>query len=379
MIEGKRVREKDFDIDGFLNVLEPFYRGGDYDFLLNSDKELDLTNKRFIVFELDNIGSNKVLLPVVTLIIMETFIAKMRRLKGVRKMILIEECWKALMSANMSEYIKYLFKTVRKYFGEAVVVTQEVDDIISSPIVKEAIINNSDCKILLDQRKYMNKFEHIQRLLGLTDKEKGRFSPSTRRTIPDVPTGGVDRAGRHPFGGICHGSERGRVFHVLDGRVREAGSATAGRRIRRRPGGCRQADGGEETGRTETNINLQTRMIMRNRPFVKLAVCLISMAALILQSCSESGIDRDKLCGSWTSVEGKPDVLVYKEGEAYKVTVFARSGRMRVLKPKTYLLVEENGNLFINTGYRIDVSYNEATDVLTFSPNGDYVRKEERP
>ena len=175
MIEEKKVREKDFDIDGFLNVLEPFYRGGDYDFLLNSDKELDLTGKRFIVFELDNISSNKVLLPVVTLIIMETFIAKMRRLKGIRKMILIEECWKALMSANMSEYIKYLFKTVRKYFGEAVVMTQEVDDIISSPIVKEAIINNSDCKILLDQRKYINKFEHIQRLLGLTEKEKGQI------------------------------------------------------------------------------------------------------------------------------------------------------------------------------------------------------------
>ena len=175
MIEEKKVREKDFDIDGFLNVLEPFYRGGDYDFLLNSDKELDLTGKRFIVFELDNISSNKVLLPVVTLIIMETFIAKMRRLKGIRKMILIEECWKALMSANMSEYIKYLFKTVRKYFGEAVVVTQEVDDIISSLIVKEAIINNSDCKILLDQRKYINKFEHIQRLLGLTEKEKGQI------------------------------------------------------------------------------------------------------------------------------------------------------------------------------------------------------------
>ena len=175
MIEEKKVREKDFDIDGFLNVLEPFYRGGDYDFLLNSDKELDLTNKRFIVFELDNISSNKVLLPVVTLIIMETFISKLRKLKGVRKMILVEECWKALMSANMSEYIKYLFKTVRKYFGEAMVVTQEVDDIISSEIVKEAIINNSDCKILLDQRKYMNKFEHIQKLLGLTDKEKGQI------------------------------------------------------------------------------------------------------------------------------------------------------------------------------------------------------------
>mgnify|MGYP000196496950 CR=1 FL=1 len=249
-------------------MLEPFYRGGDYDFLLNSDKELDLTNKRFIVFELDNIGSNKVLLPVVTLIIMETFIAKMRRLKGVRKMILIEECWKALMSANMSEYIKYLFKTVRKYFGEAVVVTQEVDDIISSPIVKEAIINNSDCKILLDQRKYMNKFEHIQRLLGLTDKEKGQILSINQANHPgrsyrEVWIG----LGWHPFGGICHGSERGRVFHVLDGRVRETGSAAASGRIRRRPGGCRQTNGGEETGRTETNINLQTRMIMRNQTF----------------------------------------------------------------------------------------------------------------
>ena len=184
MIEQKKVREKDFDIDGFLNVLEPFYRGGDYDFLLNSDRELDLTNKRFIVFELDNISSNKVLLPVVTLIIMETFISKMRKLRGIRKMILIEECWKALMSANMSEYIKYLFKTVRKYFGEAVVVTQEVDDIISSDIVKEAIINNSDCKILLDQRKYMNKFEHIQKLLGLTEKERGQILSINRANRP---------------------------------------------------------------------------------------------------------------------------------------------------------------------------------------------------
>ena len=175
LLEQKRVREKDFDLANFLNVLEPYYKGGEYGYLLNSDKQLDLLDKRFIVFELDNISSNRTLLPVVTLIIMETFISKMRRLKGVRKMILIEECWKALTSANMSAYIRYLFKTVRKYFGEAVVVTQEVDDIISSPIVKESIINNADCKILLDQRKYLSKFDGIQRLLGLTDKERAQI------------------------------------------------------------------------------------------------------------------------------------------------------------------------------------------------------------
>ena len=175
LLEQKRVREKDFDLANFLNVLEPYYKGGEYDYLLNSDKQLDLLDKRFIVFELDNISSNRTLLPVVTLIIMETFISKMRRLKGVRKVILIEECWKALTSANMSAYIRYLYKTVRKYFGEAVVVTQEVDDIISSPIVKESIINNADCKILLDQRKYLSKFDGIQRLLGLTDKERAQI------------------------------------------------------------------------------------------------------------------------------------------------------------------------------------------------------------
>ena len=101
---------------------------------------------------------------------------------------------------------------------------------------------------------------------------------------------------------------------------------------------------------------------MKNRQLYRLAACLIGAASLLLQSCSESRFkDCDRLCGSWSSVEGK------------------RSGKTRKLKPETYLLVEENGNLFINTGYRIDIAYNEAADVLTFSPNGDYVRKEVRP
>ncbi|HAZ50460.1 MAG TPA: TraG family conjugative transposon ATPase [Bacteroides sp.] len=173
-LQEKNVREKDFDIDNFLNVLEPYYKGGEYDYLLNSDKEFDLLHKRFIVFELDNIKDHKILFPITTIIIMEVFINKMRKLKGIRKLILIEEAWKAIASANMADYIKYLYKTVRKYFGEAIVVTQEVEDIISSPIVKESIINNSDCKILLDQRKYLNKFDSIQNLLGLTDKERSQ-------------------------------------------------------------------------------------------------------------------------------------------------------------------------------------------------------------
>ena len=123
LLREKKVREKDFDLDNFLNVLEPYYKGGEYDYLLNSYKQLNLLNARFIVFEIDEIKDHPILFPIMTIIIMELFINKMQRLKGIRRGILIEEAWKAIASANMAGYIKYFYKTVRKFFGEAVVVT----------------------------------------------------------------------------------------------------------------------------------------------------------------------------------------------------------------------------------------------------------------
>lgn len=170
-----KVSRDDFNIDNFLTTLRQYYKGGRFDFLLNSRENIDLLHKRFIVFEIDSIKDNAELFPVVVIIIMEAFINKMRRLKGIRKLLIVEEAWKALTTENMANYLKYMYKTVRKYFGEAIVVTQEVDDIISSPVVKESIINNSDCKILLDQKKYMNKFDGIQAMLGLTEKEKAQI------------------------------------------------------------------------------------------------------------------------------------------------------------------------------------------------------------
>ncbi|QGK73539.1 TraG family conjugative transposon ATPase [Flavobacterium sp. SLB02] len=185
ILESDKVKDKDFDVNNFLYVLRPYYKAGEFDYLLNATENLDLLKERLIVFELDNIKDHPILFPVVTIIIMEVFISKMRKLKGVRKMILIEEAWKAIAREGMAEYIRYLFKTVRKFFGEAIVVTQEVEDIISSPIVKQAIINSSDCIILLDQSKYQNKFEQIQELLGLTDKAKALVLSVNKSNDPD--------------------------------------------------------------------------------------------------------------------------------------------------------------------------------------------------
>jgi len=184
VLEDGKVKEKDFDMANFLYVLNPYYRGGEFDYLLNATENLDLLYERFIVFEIDAVKDHPILFPVVTLIIMEMIISKMRKLKGIRKIVLIEECWKAIAKEGMAEYIRYLFKTMRKFFGEPIVVTQEVEDIISSPIVKQAIINNSDCKILLDQSKYQNKFDTIQELLGLTDREKAQVLSMNRANDP---------------------------------------------------------------------------------------------------------------------------------------------------------------------------------------------------
>ncbi|SKC18630.1 TraG family conjugative transposon ATPase [Dyadobacter psychrophilus] len=186
VLQADRVKEKDFDIANLLYVLRPYYRGGEFDYLLNATENMDLLSERFIVFELDVIKDHPILFPIVTIIIMEVFMSKLRKLKGIRKMILIEEAWKAIAKEGMADYIQYIFKTVRKYYGEAIVVTQEVEDIISSPVVKQAIINNSDCKILLDQSKYQNKFDQIQQLLGLTDKEKALVLSVNKANDPSL-------------------------------------------------------------------------------------------------------------------------------------------------------------------------------------------------
>ena len=156
------------DCDNFAYMLQNFYKGGKYDKILNENVDSTLFDETFIVFEVDAIKENKQLFPIVTLIIMDVFLQKMR-LKKNRKCLVIEEAWKAIASPLMAEYIKYLYKTARKFWASVGVVSQEIQDIIGSPIVKEAIINNSDVVMLLDQSKFRERFDEIKAILGLTD------------------------------------------------------------------------------------------------------------------------------------------------------------------------------------------------------------------
>lgn len=169
------IIEKEFNLRTFLFVLKDFYKGGRYGTTLNESADNTLFDESFIVFEIDNVKDNPKLFPIVTLIIMDTFIQKMRLRKARRKALIIEEAWKAIASKLMGGYILYLYKTVRKFWGEAVVVTQELDDIIGNAVVKDSIINNSDTFILLDQTKFKDNFDKISSLLSLNKVEQNKI------------------------------------------------------------------------------------------------------------------------------------------------------------------------------------------------------------
>ena len=182
----KLVREQslDFNTNEFFFILSKYYRGGEYDYLLNRQMATDeFFRCPFLVFELDNIKDSPIIFPVATLIIIDIFMQKMRRLKGVRKVICIEEAWKAIATPQMASYIKYFYKTIRKFFGEAMVVTQEVDDVISSPVIRDAVINNADTRILLDMSKFRNKFDGISETLGLSEFQKEQIL-SINKNLP---------------------------------------------------------------------------------------------------------------------------------------------------------------------------------------------------
>jgi conjugation system TraG family ATPase len=169
-----KVEEITFPLQEFKYILKKFYKGGEYGVILNDDIDSSLFDEQFIVFEIDAIKENKVLFPIVTIIIMDVFLQKMRH-KSNRKALIIEEAWKAIASPMMAGYILYVYKTVRKFLGEAIVVTQELDDIIGNAVVKDSIINNSDTICLLDQTKFKDNFDEIAKLLAISPVEKNKI------------------------------------------------------------------------------------------------------------------------------------------------------------------------------------------------------------
>ena len=164
-----------FDVDEFRYVLKKFSKGGEFQSILNEAADQSLFTERFIVFEIDSIKENRILFPIVTLIIMDVFIQKMRYRSDHRKCLIVEEAWKAIASPLMAGYLLYLYKTVRKFWGEAIVVTQELGDILGNAVVKDSILSNSDTIMLLDQSRFKDNYQEIAKLLSLSETEQKKI------------------------------------------------------------------------------------------------------------------------------------------------------------------------------------------------------------
>jgi conjugation system TraG family ATPase len=173
--QAQRIKEKDFDLSNFLFVLSPYYKGGEFDYLLNASQKLDLLQQRFVVFELDAIRNHPILYPVVAILVMELATSKMRKLHNVFKAIVIEEAWQSIAKQGMGEFMRFLEKTARKFFTKLLISTQEIEDLISSEVLRNTIVNNSDTVILLDQSKLANNFNELQKLLSITEKQKAEI------------------------------------------------------------------------------------------------------------------------------------------------------------------------------------------------------------
>jgi len=173
--EIKKQESIPFDLEEFRFVLKKFYRGGEFETILNEQVDQSLFSERFIVIEIDEIKEHKILFPIVTLIIMDIFLQKMRHRTQQRKCLILEEAWKAIASPMMASYLVYLYKTLRKFWGEAIVVTQELGDILGNAVVKDSILSNSDTVILLDQSKFKDNYQDIAKLLSLTPTEQKKI------------------------------------------------------------------------------------------------------------------------------------------------------------------------------------------------------------
>ncbi len=100
------------DLSTYRYMMKDFYRGGNHEKTLNENMDSSLFDETFIVFEIDSIKDDPLLFPLVTLIIMDVFLQKMR-IKKNRKVLVIEEAWKAIASPLMAEYIKFMCAPVK--------------------------------------------------------------------------------------------------------------------------------------------------------------------------------------------------------------------------------------------------------------------------
>jgi len=183
-VRDNKILEKEdtyFDKMSFELSMQDFDRGK-YGEILNSREPINLVAERFIVFEMDNIKDHPVLFPLVTMLCIDLIMSKLRQVPNEKKSIFIDECWKPISKGEMAEFIKYLYKTVRKYYGEVAIATQDVEDILDTA-AGPAMINNTDTMILLSHKKKMGSKDKFAKYLSFSEGDLEKLFSTDKREV----------------------------------------------------------------------------------------------------------------------------------------------------------------------------------------------------
>jgi hypothetical protein len=140
------------------------YTEGVFSFM-NRQTQLNF-NSNFVCF---NIGDMpKQIKPLVMFLILEFVYTKMKSDKE-RKLLVIDEAWSLLSKTEEASYIFEIVKTCRKYNLGLLLITQDVEDLLSSR-AGAAVLSNSSYTLLLRQKPSV--ISSLMKTFNLSSNEK---------------------------------------------------------------------------------------------------------------------------------------------------------------------------------------------------------------
>ena len=164
-ILGKDERTKKFKIK-----LIPFVEGSMKFF--NEYTNIELENE-LIIADVYDLGEEN--LKYGMYLFTEIFWDKIKENRGEKKAIYLDEIWRLIgvtSNKNVASFIYKIFKTIRKYGGSSVAITQDISDIFSleEGIYGKSILNNSSIKTFFALEEENIKI--LEEFTNLSEKEK---------------------------------------------------------------------------------------------------------------------------------------------------------------------------------------------------------------
>lgn len=160
MLKELEIKDDYFDIDKFLFLMSEFEKGGIYEFLYKDESNDNLEkvrDKKIIIFELDEVKENELLLSIMLQLVATTINETVWKDKSTRGYIFFDEVAKQFKFKGILEKIEYFFQAVRKQNGAIGIVLQAISQLPETGEkgqIANTIIENTQVLYVLNAKDY---------------------------------------------------------------------------------------------------------------------------------------------------------------------------------------------------------------------------------